>query len=55
MNILYLLRSNPDDTGSRIIDEHKKSHQVTIIKVDENKNYDEIVDAIASNDKVISW
>jgi len=55
MNILYLLRSNPDDTGSKIIDEHKKSHTVTIINLNENKNYDEIVDAIASNDKVIAW
>ena len=55
MKILYLLRNTPDDTGSKIIDEHKKSHEVTIFNINENKNYDEIVDAIASSDKVISW
>ena len=55
MNILYLLKNTPDDTGSKIIDEHKKSHKVTIININDNKNYDEIVDAIASSDKVISW
>jgi len=55
MNILYLLKNTPDETGSNIIDEHKKSHEVTIININENKNYDEIVDAIASSDKVISW
>lgn len=55
MKVLYLLRNNPDETGNKIIEEHKKSNEVTIIRINENKNYDEIVDAIASNDKVISW
>jgi hypothetical protein len=55
MKVLYLLRNEPDETGNKIIEEHKKSNEVTIININENKNYDEIVDAIASNDKVISW
>lgn len=55
MKVLYLLRNQPDETGSKIIEEHKKSHEVTIININENKNYNEIVDAIASHDKVISW
>lgn len=55
MKILYLLRNEPDNTGKKIIEEHKKSNEVTIIDINQNKNYDEIVDAIASNDKVISW
>jgi hypothetical protein len=54
MKVLYLLRNEPDETGNKIIEEHKKSNEVTIININENKNYDEIVDAIASNDKVIS-
>ena len=54
MKVLYLLRNKADETGSKIIEEHKKSNEVTIININENKNYDEIVDAIASNDKVIS-
>jgi hypothetical protein len=55
MKVLYLLRSEPDDTGNKIMEEHKKSNEVTVIDLTKNKNYDEIVDAIASNDKVISW
>lgn len=55
MKVLYLLRSEPDDTGNKIMEEHKKSNEVTVIDLNKNKNYDEIVDAIASNDKVISW
>lgn len=55
MNILYLLRNNPDETGNKIIEEHKKSHDVKVLNMNDNKNYDEIVDAIASCDKVISW
>lgn len=55
MKILYLLRNNPDDTGNKIMEEHKKSNEVTEIDINKNKNYDEIIDAIASNDKVISW
>ncbi len=56
MNILYILRQkNPDDTVKKIIDEHKKTNKVTVININENKNYDEVVDLIASNDKVISW
>ena len=55
MKVLYILRNEPDETGNKIIQEHKKSNEVTIININENKNYDEIVDAIASNDKVISW
>lgn len=54
MKILYLL-SNPNATVNKIIEEHKKSNEVTIINLNENKNYDEIVDSITSSDKVISW
>lgn len=56
MNILYILKQkNADDTVSKIIEEQKKTNQVTIVNINENKNYDEIVDLITSNDKVISW
>lgn len=56
MKILYLLREkNPDDTVKKLMEEHKKTNEVKVININENKNYDEIVDAIASSDKVISW
>lgn len=55
MNILYLLRNAPDDTVTMLIDEQKTSHSVSVININDNKNYDEIVDAIFSSDKIISW
>ena len=56
MKILYILREkSADNTVNKLIQEHKKTNQVTVININENKNYDEIVDLITSNDKVISW
>jgi hypothetical protein len=55
MKILYILRNQPDETGNKMIEVHKQSNEVTIIDINENKNYDEIVDAIASHDRVIAW
>ncbi len=54
MKILYLVKQT-DDTLNKFIEEHKKANDVTVININENKNYDEIVDSIASSDKVISW
>ena len=55
MKILYLMSNRPDDTANKIIEIHKQSNDVSIIDMNANKNYDEIVDAIAESDKVISW
>ena len=55
MNILYILKQEPDGTLTKIMDEHKKDQEVTVVDLRENKDYDQIVDLIASTDKVISW
>jgi len=55
MKILYLLKQEADETLKKIIEEHKKSNEVTIIDINKNKNYDEIVDSIFASDKVIAW
>jgi hypothetical protein len=56
MKILYILREkSADNTVKTIIEENKKTNEVTVININENKNYDQIVDSIASSDKVISW
>jgi len=55
MNILYLLRNAPDNTVNNLIEEQKKSNEVSVININDNPSYDEIVDAIFSNDKIISW
>ncbi|MBI4655005.1 MAG: hypothetical protein HY752_08470 [Nitrospirae bacterium] len=55
MKILYLLKQEPDETLKKFIDEHKKANEVTIIDINKNKNYDEVVDSIFAVDKVIAW
>ncbi len=54
MKILYLV-NEPDETLNKLIEEHKKSNEVIVININEDKNYGKTVDSIASSDKVISW
>jgi hypothetical protein len=55
MTILHLLTRKPDRLLEKIIEEHKKISEVTVVDLQENKEYDKIVDRIVSSDKVISW
>lgn len=55
MKLLYLLKRDIDSTLQDFIDVHRKSHEVTIIDVREEKDYDRIIDVIFSTDRVISW
>ena len=55
MNILYLLKHEPDKTLSAIIEQHNKENEVQIVAIRKEKNYAQIVDLIAECDKVISW
>ena len=55
MTILHLLTKKPDSLLKKIIDEHKKMSEVTVIDLQENGEYDIIVDSIVAADKVISW
>lgn len=55
MTILHLLTRKPDRLLEKIIEEHKKMSEVKVIDLQENKEYDKIVDSIISADKVISW
>lgn len=55
MTILHLLTGKPDGLTEKIIEEQKKTCEVTVIDLQEDKAYDKIVESIASADKVISW
>lgn len=55
MKIVYLLKQDPDKTLGEIMEKHRRSHEVIIVDIRNNKNYDRIVDLIAQCDKVISW
>jgi hypothetical protein len=55
MKILYIMKQEADATCRTIMDVHKKSNDVTVVNIKENKDYGKIVDLIFSSDKVISW
>ena len=54
MKMLYLITKETGDTVRKFIEENKKANDVTVVDINENKNYDEIVDLIDSSDKVIA-
>jgi hypothetical protein len=55
MKILYVQKQELSATGKKIMEGHKKTNDVTVVDVRQNKDYDKIVDLIFSSDKVISW
>jgi hypothetical protein len=55
MKVLYLIKQDPDETLKKMMDEQKKSNEVTVVDIRENKDYGQIVDLMAQSDKVISW
>ncbi|MEW5747073.1 MAG: hypothetical protein AB1805_16715 [Nitrospirota bacterium] len=55
MKILYLVKHDADGTLKKIMDEHKKAHDVTVVDIRTDKDYNQIIDLIAGSDKVISW
>jgi len=54
MKILYIIKQDPEPTMRKIMDEHKKMGDVTVVDVRTEKDYSKIVDLIASSDKVVS-
>ncbi|GMT42125.1 MAG: hypothetical protein IEMM0002_0536 [bacterium] len=55
MKILYIFKREPDETARKIMEEHKKSCEVSVVNLAETKDYNQIIDLIASSDKIISW
>ncbi len=54
MKMLYLVSKDAGDTVRKFMGVNGKTNDVTIVEINENKNYDEIVDLIDSSDRVIS-
>lgn len=55
MKILHIQKQDLDATAKKVLEAHKKEHEVTIVNIKDNRNYDQIVDLIFANDKVVSW
>jgi hypothetical protein len=54
MKILYILKKDPDETMKKFIDIHKKTHDVSIVDMRENKNYRLIIELLETHSLVIS-
>jgi len=55
MKILYVLKQDPDATLNTFLEQQKKEHEITIVDLRKDTDYDSIIDNIAASDKVISW
>jgi hypothetical protein len=55
MKILYLIKREYDETLKKIIEEHKRTSDVSIVDLLKDKNYEQIIDLVTSSDRVISW
>ncbi len=55
MKVLYILKRKSNSTLTKMIEQHKKNSDVSIIDMCNNKNYDEIITAVENSDKVITW
>jgi len=57
MKILHILKSEPDESISRIIHEHESAHEVIVLNLcnKENIDYDFIIDLFENCDKIIAW
>jgi len=55
MKILYLLKREPDGTMNDILSRHRSAHEVTVVDLRTEKDYERIVDLIRENDRVITW
>lgn len=55
MKILHILKTEPEDSVKKIIEEHRKGNDVEVLSMNGNKNYDLIVEFIEKADKVIAW
>jgi len=55
MQILYLIKKEPTETSTAIIEEQRKMHEIEVIDLRNTPDYDSILERIAAADRVISW
>jgi hypothetical protein len=55
VRILHILKTEPEESVKKIIEEHKKDNDVEVIDIRINNDYYQIIKLIEWSDKVISW
>ncbi len=55
MDILYLVKQDPDETLRKILDVQMKEHRITVVDLRTQRDYGAIIDLIAANDRIVAW
>ena len=55
MKIVHILNKKPSPCVLDLIEEHRKLHEVEIINLEEQLDYDAVIDKVINCDRVISW
>lgn len=55
MRILHILKTEPEDSVKKIIEEHRRYHNVDVLSLTDYKDYSMIVEFIEKADKVMVW
>lgn len=56
MKVLHLLTDGPTDLSTKIIEVESAGNEIKVIDMSKKEaSYEDIIDAITSHDKVISW
>lgn len=54
MKTLFILKKDPDSTTKTIISGASRESEVTVINLQENKDYDSLVKLIEQSDRIIT-
>jgi hypothetical protein len=55
LKILYLLTCDLAGTGAALRDEHAREHEVEVVDLRREKDFDRVVGKIDAADRVICW
>jgi len=55
VKILFILKKKPDENIKKIMAESSKESEVTVVDLQENQNYESLIELIEGCDKVITW
>ncbi len=55
MKTLYILKKEPDNNINTIMSENEKESEVLVVDLQENQDYDALVEHIETCDRLITW
>mgnify|MGYP000088429567 CR=1 FL=1 len=55
MKILYILKEEADGTLQRLLEVHRKGHELQVLKLQELQDYEHLLELLEGAEKVICW